>query len=74
MSPQHKYTCSHGKVGAARKTLARSGNEHAREVWALLIAYNLIGIEMERIGDEADVKPTRISFVMVYNQICDEWL
>ena len=45
-----------------------------QEIWGLLIAYNLIRLEMERIADEADVEPTRISFVMVYNQICDEWL
>ena len=43
-----------------------------QEIWGTLIAYNLIRVEMERIADEADVKPTRISFVMVYQHICLE--
>jgi hypothetical protein len=43
-----------------------------QEVWGILIAYNLIRLEMERIADEADVKPTRISFIMVFEQICYE--
>lgn len=45
-----------------------------QEIWGLLIAYNLVRLEMERIADEANVKPTRIRFVMVYRMICDEWL
>lgn len=43
-----------------------------QEIWGILIAYNLIRLEMERIADEAEVKPTRISFVMVYQHICLE--
>lgn len=46
----------------------------SQELWGVLIAYNLIRLEMERIADEARVPPTRISFTMVYNQICAEWL
>lgn len=45
-----------------------------QEIWGVLIAYNLIRLEMERIADEANVKPTRISFVMVYRMICDEFI
>lgn len=45
-----------------------------QEIWGLLIAYNLIRLEMERVADEADVSPTRISFVAVFRLICDEWL
>lgn len=45
-----------------------------QEIWGLLIAYNLIRLEMERVADEAEVPPTRISFVTVYRMICDEWL
>ncbi len=41
-------------------------------MWAILIAYNLIRLEMERIADEVNVKPTRIRFVMVYQHICLE--
>lgn len=45
-----------------------------QEVWGILIAYNLIRLEMERIADEAEVKPTGISFIMVYEHICYELL
>ena len=45
-----------------------------QEIWGLLIAYNLVRLEMERVADEADLPPTRISFVAVYRMICDEWL
>jgi len=34
-----------------------------QELWGLLLAYNLIRLEMERIAREAGVAPTRISFV-----------
>jgi len=34
-----------------------------QELWGILLAYNLIRLEMERIADEADVAPIRISFV-----------
>lgn len=45
-----------------------------QELWGVLIAYNLIRLEMQRVADEADVPPTRISFVAVYRMICDEWM
>lgn len=34
-----------------------------QEMWGILIAYNLIRLEMERAADEAEVEPNRISFV-----------
>ena len=46
----------------------------AQELWGILLAYNLVRLEMERIADEAGVEPTRISFVAAYRLICDEWL
>jgi len=45
-----------------------------QEIWGILIAYNLIRLEMERIADEANVRPTRISFVAVYRMICEEFI
>ena len=45
-----------------------------QEIWGILIAYNLIRLEMQRIADEAHVEPTRISFVTVYQHICLELL
>lgn len=45
-----------------------------QEIWGILMAYNLVRLEMERIADEADVKPTRISFVACFSIICNEFL
>jgi hypothetical protein len=44
-----------------------------QELWGLLLAYNLIRLEMERVADEAGVKPTQISFSMVLAMVCEEW-
>jgi hypothetical protein len=45
-----------------------------QELWGILIAYNLIRLEMERVAAAAKVEPTRISFVNAMRLICDEWL
>jgi hypothetical protein len=45
-----------------------------QEVWGVLLAYNLVRLEMERIANYAGVPPTRVSFVGAYRLICDEWL
>ncbi|MGA9522924.1 MAG: IS4 family transposase [Myxococcaceae bacterium] len=34
-----------------------------QELWGLLLGYNLVRLEMERVAEEAAVMPTRISFV-----------
>jgi hypothetical protein len=44
-----------------------------QEIWGLLIAYNLIRLEMERVADELGVAPTRISFIAALRLIVDEW-
>jgi hypothetical protein len=44
-----------------------------QELWAIALAYNLVRLEMERIAEEADVAPTRISFIMSLRLIRDEW-
>jgi hypothetical protein len=44
-----------------------------QELWAIALAYNLVRLEMERIAHEADVLPSRISFVMSLRLIRDEW-
>lgn len=53
---------------------SKSPDRVRQEVWGLLIAYNLIRLEMERVAEQTGVPPTRISFVAVYRMICDEWL
>jgi hypothetical protein len=46
----------------------------AQELWGILLAYNLVRLEMERVADEAGVEPTRISFITALHLVCDEWL
>ncbi len=45
----------------------------AQEMWGLLIAYNLIRLEMERVAGELGVPPTRISFVAALREFVNEW-
>ena len=45
-----------------------------QEIWGVMLAYNLVRLEMERVADEAGVAPTRISFVAALHLIVDEWL
>jgi hypothetical protein len=58
-----------------REETIRSKSRSAveQEMWGILLAYNLIRLEMERIADEADVEPTRISFVTALRMIRTEW-
>jgi hypothetical protein len=53
---------------------SKSVDRVRQEIWGLLIAYNLIRLEMERAADAAGGPPTRISFVAVFRMICGEWL
>lgn len=45
-----------------------------QEVWGILLAYNLIRLEIERVAASAKVEPSRISFVGAMRLVCDEWL
>lgn len=44
-----------------------------QEMWGILLAYNLIRLEMERTAGELGVEPNRISFVSALRIICDTW-
>lgn len=44
-----------------------------QELWGLLIAYNLIRLEMQRIAAEFEVAPTRISFVASLRHCVEQW-
>ncbi len=59
-----------------RKETLRSKSPAAvtQELWGVLLAYNLVRLEMERVADEAGVEPTRISFVAALHLIVDEWM
>ncbi len=45
-----------------------------QEVWGILVAYNLVRLEMERIADELKVSPLRISFIEALRSIREQWL
>jgi hypothetical protein len=45
-----------------------------QELWGILLAYNLIRVEIERVAVSAKVEPSRISFVGAMRLVCDEWL
>lgn len=45
-----------------------------QELWGILLAYNIIRLEISRIADEAQVAPVRISFLMALRYIQDEFM
>jgi hypothetical protein len=45
-----------------------------QELWGILLAFNLIRFEMEKIAEDADVAPSRISFMAALRFIRDEWM
>jgi len=52
---------------------SRSVKGIEQEIWGVLLTYNLVRLEMERIADEAGLPPSRISFVVAMRYIRDEW-
>lgn len=44
-----------------------------QELWGIALAYNLVRLEMERVAAEANVPPTRISFVASLAMIREEF-
>jgi hypothetical protein len=53
---------------------SKSPSAVEQELWGILLAYNLVRLEMARVAEEAGVAPTRISFVGALRLITDEWL
>lgn len=45
-----------------------------QELWGILLAYNLVRLEISRIAEEAGIAPLRISFLMALRYIQDEFL
>jgi hypothetical protein len=45
-----------------------------QELWGILVAYNLVRVEMERAADQAGVEPRRISFVNALSMIRSSWI
>ena len=52
---------------------SKSPSAVAQEMWGLLIAYNLVRLEMARIATELAVPPIRISFVAALREFVVEW-
>jgi hypothetical protein len=52
---------------------SKSPTAVAQEMWGLLIAYNLVRLEMARIADELGVPPIRVSFVAALREFAYEW-
>jgi Insertion element 4 transposase N-terminal/Transposase DDE domain len=44
-----------------------------QELWGVLLAYNLVRLEMESLAREAKIAPTRISFVEALRLMRTEW-
>ncbi len=44
-----------------------------QELWGILLTYNLVRLEMDKIARQANVPPNRISFVTAMRFIRDEW-
>lgn len=45
----------------------------AQEMWGVLIAYNLVRLEMQRVARELGIEPTRISFVAALRECVLQW-
>jgi hypothetical protein len=45
-----------------------------QEMWGILLAYNLVRLEMERVAADAGVSPIQISFTAALHYVIDEWL
>ena len=44
-----------------------------QEMWGVLVAYNLVRVEMARIAADLGVAPTRISFVAALRYFVEQW-
>lgn len=58
-----------------REETIRSKSPEAvrQELFGILLAYNLVRLEMEAIADETKVEPTRVSFVAALRLVVEEW-
>lgn len=45
----------------------------AQEMWGLLLAYNLVRLEIQRVAAELNVSPLRISFVAALREVVEQW-
>ncbi len=78
MEARQRVTGRHGIVSRSsdqsRGQQAGPCSGVEQELWGILLAYNLVRLEMERVAKQAKVEPTRISFVESLRLIRDEWM
>jgi hypothetical protein len=61
-------------LGAEPTLRSKSPEAIEQELWGVLLAYNLVRLEMQRVAIRIGVPPVRISFVMALRMIRDEWM
>lgn len=61
-------------LGREEAIRSRSPAAVEQELWGLVLAYNLVRLEMARVARAAGVEPTRVSFIGALRLIRDEWL
>ena len=52
---------------------SKSPSAVKQEMWGLLLAYNLVRLEIERVAAELNVPPIRISFVAALREVVEQW-
>jgi hypothetical protein len=52
---------------------SKSPSSVAQEMWGLLLAYNLVRLEIQRVAAELKVSPLRISFVAALREVVEQW-
>lgn len=52
---------------------SKSPSAVAQELWGLLLAYNLVRLEIERVAAELGVPPIRISFLAALREVVEQW-
>jgi hypothetical protein len=52
---------------------SKKPNGVRQELWGVLLAYNLVRLEMESLAREAKIAPTRISFIEALRLLRSEW-
>lgn len=52
---------------------SKSPSAVAQEMWGLLLAYNLVRLEIERVAAELGVPPIRISFLAALREVVEQW-
>jgi Transposase DDE domain/Insertion element 4 transposase N-terminal len=52
---------------------SKSPSMVTQEIWGLLIAYNLVRLEMVHVATALQVAPTQISFIATFREVIEQW-